>query len=272
MWSPSCSTPRGRVRDGTALGRRRATERGAVPTRPRGPGPHAPGFVCREGECVSACNPGCGEGETCNAKRECVAANEATESRTYDKVRFGIGGHLGVGTSSDGEGTAYGGHIMIAVPLGGHVYTREDIMASYYRTNVTDNQIVGAGAPAYGTTDVDQQYLLIALRATLGYQIGNYVNARAGVLVGSHTLTVDHGYCGTGPQNQSFNSFAAGGTGAIGFALKHVELTVVGDVYDADTQAVCGVLSGPYSATQPATLVPRRDVAAQFLAQATILF
>lgn len=232
------------------------------------------GFVCREGECVSACNPGCGEGETCNAKRECVPAAEATESKgaAYDKIRFGAGGHFGVGTSTDGTGTSYGGHIMLAAPLGGHFYTREDLVASYYSTNAQDSQYIGGGVSPYGSTDIEQEYLLIALRATAGYQIGNYVGFRAGVLLGSHTLTADHGFCGTGPQEQSFSSFAAGGTAALSFALKHIDISVTGDVYQAETQAICGVIAGPFAATQPATLVAKKDVAAQFAAQATILF
>lgn len=31
------------------------------------------GYTCHRGECVSLCNPGCGEGEACNAAGECIA-------------------------------------------------------------------------------------------------------------------------------------------------------------------------------------------------------
>jgi hypothetical protein len=35
------------------------------------------GFVCLEGQCVSACNPPCGAGQRCTAQRECVADSGA---------------------------------------------------------------------------------------------------------------------------------------------------------------------------------------------------
>jgi hypothetical protein len=38
------------------------------------------GYVCVEGQCVSACNPPCAAGERCTAEAECVAAGESPES------------------------------------------------------------------------------------------------------------------------------------------------------------------------------------------------
>lgn len=34
------------------------------------------GYICHEGECISACNPPCAEGQSCTAEGECVAPQE----------------------------------------------------------------------------------------------------------------------------------------------------------------------------------------------------
>lgn len=39
-----------------------------------------PGFVCRDGECVSQCNPPCPQGQVCTAARECVPQGGAAPS------------------------------------------------------------------------------------------------------------------------------------------------------------------------------------------------
>lgn len=234
------------------------------------------GFVCREGECVSACNPTCGEGEICNAKRECVPAPDGagSDKYTYDKTRFGIGGGVGVASGPDGTGTPASGHVAVAIPLGGHWYTREDIMVAYHTTSTDDRSYVGATVSPVGTTTVDQSYLLVALRATGGYQFNSLLGMRLGALAGSHTLKTEHGFCGVGYAEKSASSFAIGGTGAIALAFKHVDLSAVVDVYSAETQQLCslpvtgvGGLSG-----QPAGLYASREIVSQFLAQGTILF
>lgn len=46
------------------------------------------GYTCHQGECVSACNPGCGDGELCTAEGECVAAAAPTQLVTYQASRF----------------------------------------------------------------------------------------------------------------------------------------------------------------------------------------
>jgi len=230
------------------------------------------GFVCREGECVSACNPGCSENETCNAKRECVPRAESSEPYPYDKTRFGIGGQFGVGSVADGTGTPIGGHLSVAIPLGNHFYTREDVIASYYSTSTTDSPYLGGAVSAAGTTSVDQSYLLIALRATAGAQLTSLVSARVGLLAGSHTLSARHGQCGIGPQEKNDSSIALGGTGAIALTMKHVDLSLVADAYRANTQALCTVVVNTLGAAQGAQLVPEKQFAAQFLAQGTILF
>jgi hypothetical protein len=229
------------------------------------------GYVCREGECVSGCNPGCGENETCNAKRECVPKTAESEGFPYDKTRFGIGGALGMSATPDGNGTPFGGLISVSVPLGGHWYSREDVIVTYSETATNDHQYFGS-APTAGTTPVDQQYLLVALRATAGYQFNSLISARAGFFAGSHTLTTQHGFCGAGPQERDTSSAALGGTGGIGFALKHADLSAVADVYSAETQQTCSVIPTTPGFFNQAQLVPQRQVAAQFLAQLTFMF
>lgn len=228
------------------------------------------GFVCREGECVSACNPGCAENETCNAKRECVPKTEANEPYPYDKVRLGVGGAIGVSTLADGMGTPFGGLVAISVPLGGHLYTREDVVITYSQTSAEDSYYVGNTVSPAGRTPVDQTYLLVALRATVGYQFSSLMSARAGLFAGSHMLTTRHGFCGNGPAERDENSAALGGTGALAFAFKHADLAVVADGYTANTQQLCSIVQGPLA--QPAVLAPQKALAAQILAQATFLF
>lgn len=230
------------------------------------------GFVCREGECVSACNPGCAENEVCNAKRECVPRTESNDPYAYDKTRFGLGGHAGIASAADGTGTPFGGHVAISLPLGGHFYTREDLVFSYFRTTTNDQQYIGASVSPIGTTPVDQTYLLVALRATAGFQLAPAFSARAGAILGSHTLETSHGMCGNGPQDRSDTSFAVGGTGALAFSLKHADLSLVVDAYSANTQQLCSVVVGPFNVPHGAQMVPQKQFAAQFLAQGTILF
>jgi hypothetical protein len=229
------------------------------------------GYVCREGECVSACNPMCGENETCNAKRECVPKTSESESFPYDKTRFGIGGALGMSATPDGNGTPFGGLISVSVPLGGHWYSREDVVITYSQTATDDHQYVGAQVGS-GAATVDQSYLLIALRATAGYQFNSLLSARAGFFAGSHTLSTQHSFCGTGYAERDTSSAALGGTGAIGFALKHADLSAVADVYSAESQQVCTVAPVTNGFFQQAQLLPQRQVAAQFLAQLTFMF
>lgn len=38
------------------------------------------GYVCEEGQCVSACNPPCASGERCTAEAECVAAGVSADA------------------------------------------------------------------------------------------------------------------------------------------------------------------------------------------------
>jgi hypothetical protein len=230
------------------------------------------GFVCREGECVSACNPGCAENEVCNAKRECVLRTESNDPYPYDKTRFGIGGHAGIASAADGTGTPFGGHVTIALPLGGHFYTREDLVFSYFRTTTNDQQYVGASVSPIGTTPVDQTYMLVALRATVGFQFASAFSARAGAILGSHTLETSHGMCGNGPQEKTDTSLAAGGTGGLAFSMKHADLSLVVDAFSANTQQLCTVVVGPFNVPQGAQMVPQKQFAAQFLAQGTILF
>ena len=106
------------------------------------------------------------------------------------------------------------------------------------------------------------------------HQFSSIVNARLGLFAGSHTLHTEHGFCGTGYAEKDESSFAIGGTGAIGLAIKHADLSAVVDDYSATTQALCSVAVSPFGGFvgQPATLVPQRQVAAQFLAQASFLF
>lgn len=231
------------------------------------------GFVCREGECVSACNPICGESETCNAKRECVPRTEANEPYPYDKTRFALGGGFGVAASPDGVATPFGGVVGVSVPLGGHLFSREDILVTYAKTSAEDHPYVGSTVSA-GMIPVDQTYLLVALRATAGYQLTSLLNARIGLLAGAHTLHTEHGFCGTGYVEQDDTSAAIGGTGGIALTGKHIELAAVGDVYSAETQALCTVVApgaGAYFG-QPAVLVPQRTLNAQVMAQLSFLF
>jgi len=231
------------------------------------------GYVCREGECVSACNPMCGENETCNAKRECVPKTEANESYPYDKTRFSIGGSFGMSATPDGNGTPFGGVVGVGIPLGGHWYSREDVVVTYSQTSTDDHQYIG-GAVSTGTVPVDQSYLLIALRATAGYQFNSLLSARAGVMAGSHTLTTQHGFCGAGYAERDSSSAAVGGTAAIAFAIKHADLSAVVDAYSAETQQLCTVTTTTsiFGNQQAAQLIPQRQVAAQFLAQLSFLF
>lgn len=162
----------------------------------------------------------------------------------------------------------------LSLPLGGHWYSREDLLVAYHKTATEDHSYVGASVAPGGNAPVDQTYVLVALRATAGYQLTSLASVRLGVLAGSHTLTTQHGFCGTGYAERDATSLAVGGTAALGLAFKHFDLSATGDVYSADTQQLCSVQSfgGGFGVGQPAALYPERGVVAQFLAQATILF
>src|SRR5690606_24161928 len=105
-------------------------------------------------------------------------------------------------------------------------------------------------------------------------QFSSLVSARVGVIAGSHTLNTAHGFCGTGYAEKNDTSMAIGGTGALAIAIKHADLSAVVDAYSANTQALCSVPVNGFGGFtgQPAVLVPQRQFAAQFLAQATFLF
>lgn len=80
------------------------------------------GFACLEGQCVSACNPQCGDGEICVGKGVCKRQKLTAGPRRYE---LGLeGGYLGIGGHDDPDYRDMDYNAPGLVRLGGGIFFR----------------------------------------------------------------------------------------------------------------------------------------------------
>jgi len=111
------------------------------------------GYVCYQGQCITACNPPCAEGEQCVGEGQCVAAASLTPTQEPTYAAVNTSGSAKAVDSSGKPSVALpatfvglGGFLLIA---GGVTFGTSE-WSGYYYENWGTGQYVGVGLMTLG--------------------------------------------------------------------------------------------------------------------------